>query len=278
MGVGYCFIRFMACQSLRTDKLRLHTLFLFAAEGVMRRIIKMYDEMKRFLIMLCALVCIPVFALAKDVKISVTPSDAKIYIDGNYVGDGVVTASLKKKDGFIVIKCVRDGYVDLETKFFFTDKRDAVSFTMRRDVFLDVSSPSGLVNKYFTVKVAKDLYSVNPDGTRDTGIAWKMIHQVILNYFDEIQTTDMASGFVQTPWQYKTFPEADKQMRTRVSVKESNVGGDLTFQIKVSSEVAPLLAAQRDESFQEIDRIAKDFEPIISEFQARLGGGDPSGN
>ena len=55
----------------------------------MRRIIKMYDEMKRFLIVLCALVCIPVFALAKDVKISVTPSDAKIYIDGNYVGDGV---------------------------------------------------------------------------------------------------------------------------------------------------------------------------------------------
>lgn len=98
-----------------------------------------------------------------------------------------------------------------------------------------------------------------------------MIHQVILNYFDEIQTTDMASGFIQTPWLYKSFPEADKQIRTRVSVKESNLGGDLTFQIKISSEVAPLIASQRDESFQEIDRIVNDLEPMISEFQARLG-------
>ena len=128
-----------------------------------------------------------------------------------------------------------------------------------------------MVNKYFSVTVSKDLYTVDENGKKNTELAWKMIHQIILNYFDEIQTTDIASGFVQTPWQYKSFPEADKQMRTRVSVKESNLGGDLTFQIKVSSEVAPLIAAQRDESFQEIDRIAKDFEPIISEFQARLG-------
>lgn len=216
--------------------------------------------------------CLSLFyAGAKDVKISVTPSDAKIYLDGNYVGDGITTASLKKKDGFVVVKFEKEGYVPLEVKIFATDKRNAVSYTLRRDAFYDVSVASGLVNKYFTVTVSKDLYTVDENGKRNTELAWKMIHQIILNYFDEIQTTDIASGFVQTPWQYKSFPEADKQMRTRVSVKESNLGGDLTFQIKVSSEVAPLLAAQRDESFQEIDRIAKDFESIISEFQARLG-------
>ena len=151
------------------------------------------------------------------------------------------------------------------------DKRKAVSYTMRRDAFFDVSVASGLVNKYFSVKISKDLYTVDESGKRNTELAWKMIHQVILNYFDEIQTTDMASGFIQTPWLYKSFPEADKQIRTRVSVKESNLGGDLTFQIKISSEVAPLIASQRDESFQEIDRIVKDLEPMISEFQARLG-------
>lgn len=216
--------------------------------------------------------CLSLFyAGAKDVKISVTPSDAKIYLDGNYVGDGITTASLKKKDGFVVVKFEKEGYVPLEVKIFATDKRNAVSYTLRRDAFYDVSVASGLVNKYFTVTVSKDLYTVDENGKRNTELAWKMIHQIILNYFDEIQTTDIASGFVQTPWQYKSFPDADKQMRTRVSVKESNLGGDLTFQIKVSSEVAPLLAAQRDESFQEIDRIAKDLEPIISEFQARLG-------
>lgn len=204
-------------------------------------------------------------------KITVIPSDAKIYIDGNYAADGITTATLKKKDGFIVVKFEREGYVTLETKIFTTDKRKAVSYTMRRDAFFDVSVASGLVNKYFSVKISKDLYTVDESGKRNTELAWKMIHQVILNYFDEIKTTDMASGFIQTPWLYKSFPEADKQIRTRVSVKESNLGGDLTFQIKISSEVAPLIASQRDESFQEIDRIVKDLEPMISEFQARLG-------
>lgn len=219
----------------------------------------------------CTLFAASICQAAKEVKITVIPSDAKIYIDGNYVADGITTATLKKKDGFIVVKFEREGYVTLETKIFTTDKRKAVSYTMRRDAFFDVSVASGLVNKYFSVKISKDLYTVDESGKRNTELAWKMIHQVILNYFDEIQTTDMASGFIQTPWLYKSFPEADKQIRTRVSVKESNLGGDLTFQIKISSEVAPLIASQRDESFQEIDRIVKDLEPMISEFQARLG-------
>ena len=69
----------------------------------------------------------------------------------------------------------------------------------------------------------------------------------------------------------KPFRSDIVEYRIGVSVKESNLGGDLTFQIKISSEVAPLIASQRDESFQEIDRIVKDLEPMISEFQARLG-------
>ena len=102
-------------------------------------------------------------------------------------------------------------------------------------------------------------------------LAWKMIHQVILNYFEEIQTTDITSGFVQTPWEYVTFPEAEKQVRTRVSVKQNSFGDELAFSIKVSSEVGSIYSERRDESFQEIDRILKDLEPIISEFQTRLG-------
>ena len=227
--------------------------------------------MKKFLLVLIALCLGFVLSEAKDIKISVTPSDAKIYIDGNYVGDGVTTASLKKKDGFLVVKFEREGYVTTEVRVFASDKRTAFSYTMRKDEFFNVSAPSGLVNKYFSVTVSKDLYTVDENGKKNSELAWKLIHQILLNYFDEIQTTDFASGFIQTPWQYETFPAADKQMRTRVSVKESNLGGDLTFQIKVSSEVAPLMASQNDESFQEIDRIAKDFEPIISEFQSRLG-------
>lgn len=227
--------------------------------------------MKKIISLVILLFCCTFYVHAREIKISVTPSDAKIYIDGSYYGDGVVTANLKKKDGFIVVKVEKPGYVTLETKIYGSDKRAAVAYTLRRDEIFDKSEASGLVNKYFSVKVSDDLYSINEDGSIDMSLAWKIIHQVILKYFDEIQTTDIASGFIQTPWKYKTFPESEKQIRTRVSVRQSAYGEELAFQIKVSSEMGYIHAMHTDESFQTIDRILKDLEPIISEFQTRIG-------
>lgn len=112
--------------------------------------------MKKILLLCCTLFAATICLAAKEVKITVIPSDAKIYIDGNYAADGITTATLKKKDGFIVVKFEREGYVTLETKIFTTDKRKAVSYTMRRDAFFDVSVASGLVNKYFSVKISKN--------------------------------------------------------------------------------------------------------------------------
>ncbi len=207
---------------------------------------------------------------AREVKVSVTPSDAKIYVDGNYYADGVATIDVKRKDEFVVLKLECPGYVTMETKIYAKDKRKAVSYVLRRDEFFDVSTASGLVNKYFNVKVSKDLYKIDEYGNMDMTHAWKMVHKVILNYFDEIQTTDIASGFVQTPWRYETFTEAGKQVRTRVIVKQNAFADELSFQIKISSEVGSIYASRKDESFQELDRILKDLEPIISEFQTRL--------
>ena len=227
--------------------------------------------MKKFLLAFVPLCLIVASLQAKEIKVSVTPSEAKIYVDGHYYADGVATISLKNKTGFVVIKMESPGYVTTETKIYAVDKRKAVSYTLRRDTFFDGSAASGIVNKYFNVKVSKDLYKVDENGAVDVTLAWKMIHKVILNYFDEIQMTDVASGFVQTPWKYVTFPEAEKQVRTRVSVKQNSFGDELSFQIKVSSEAGSIFASRDDQSFQEINRILKELEPIISEFQARLG-------
>lgn len=224
--------------------------------------------MRKLLLMLLAVVCSSISIYAKDVKIAVTPSEAKIYVDGNYMADGVVVAKITKD--FIVVKMECEGYVTLETKIYKKDKRNGISYSLRRDTFLDVTSPSGLANRYFTISVSPDLYTTDENGKQDASQAWKMMHQILLDYFDEIQSTDIASGFIQTPWQYETFPDAEKQIRTRVSIRQINIGGDLTFQIKVSSEVANLLSTRTDESFQPIDRIAKDFELIISEMQSRI--------
>lgn len=253
-----------------SDDVGSHVFFLlFVVKGADHA--KKGFTMNKWLMMLCALWCLSDLCYAKNVKILTTPSNAKIYIDGNYAGDGVVTLPKRRNEGFYAIKVELDGYVPLETKISSTDKRSAVSYTLRRDAMYDESNPSDLVNKYFTITISKDLYTINSDGIKNTENVWKLIHQVLLNYFDEIQTTDRASGFVQTPWRIKKFPDIEKACRTRVSIRESNIGGDLTFQIKISSEVASIYGYTRDESFKPVDRILKELEPLISEFQSRLG-------
>lgn len=206
----------------------------------------------------------------KKLKISVVPSDAQISVDGNYVGDGNVEVTLDKSD-FIAIKIEKEGYLTQENKFYRSDKRNAISYTMRPDKFYESSVPSGLVNKFFSVNVSPDLYTVDQNGKVDPDKAWKLIHQILLNYFDEMQTTDIASGFIQTPWSYERFGESKQAVRTRVIVKQSSVSEkNLTFQIKISSEEAPLVAINNESSYREVLRILKKFEPLISEFQSRL--------
>ena len=104
----------------------------------------------------------------------------------------------------------------------------------------------------------------------DNSEAWKLLHQILLNYFEEIATTDIHGGYLQTPWHYKTFQLSDKQVRTRVTVRDISTPDKVAFQIKVSSEVAGAMAARHGE-FTNVDRIVKELEPMLQELQTRLG-------
>ena len=174
---------------------------------------------------------VSVDAKKRTLKISVVPSDAQISVDGNYIGDGVVEVTLDKSD-FIAIKLEKEGYLTQENKFYRSDKRNAISYTMRPDKFYEASVPSGLVNRFFSVSVSPDFYSKDENGKIDPDRAWKLIHQILLNYFDEMQTTDISSGFIQTPWDYERFSESKQAVRTRVTVKQSGISEDeLVFQM-----------------------------------------------
>lgn len=199
---------------------------------------------------------------AKDVKITVSPSDAKINIDGSYKADGIYTASFKKKDEFIVIKIEKAGYVTLETKFFYSDKRKAISYTLRKDDTIENSIISANANQDFSVTVNPKFSDVE---------AWKILNQIILNYFDEIKISDKMSGYLQTAWVYQSFPESKLQVRTRVTVKETMSSDGLSYKIKVSSEIADI-QTNTEEGFSEWSRILKKYANIISEYQSRLGG------
>ncbi len=212
-----------------------------------------------------------VCAWGKNIKIVVIPSEATIKVNGSYYGDGSAVLKIKKND-FVSLECSCPGYETLNTRIYGNDDRKTIEVKLKEDMLLKQTTESSVANNFFSVKVNKSLYSDDPtSGKRNSENAWKMAHSVLLNYFDEIMTSDAASGFIQTPWLYKNYVEAGKTLRCRVTIKESNIGGDLTFQIKMTSEMAPIQGRGREESFFETNRIMKEFETLISEFQSRLG-------
>ena len=196
---------------------------------------------------------------AKTKKIVVTPAEAKIYIDGNYVGDGTYTVKFGSKDDFFAVKLELAGYVTKEVKVFKNDTRNVISFDLKEDDSIEGSVTSNLANQDFTVKVR--------DGV-DVDQAWKLLTQVLLNYFDEIKTSDKASGFMNTAWIVKDFPMADVKVRTRVQIKELTNEG-LAYQIRISTELAP--RNSDEQSYQSWSRVLKKYEPLINEMQQRIG-------
>lgn len=223
---------------------------------------------KLFLFLLCLLPLVPMEA--KKITVVVIPDEADIKVNGSLYGQGSALIDVKSND-FVSVELTAPGYLTVNTRIYGSDKRKTIEYTLKKDTWLDVTSNSGIVNRYFSVSIDKDLYTVDADGKRNTEKAWKLIHNILLNYFDEIETTDIASGFIQTPWKYKNYVENKKTLRTRVSIRENGIGDNLAFQIKISSEVAPIEGRNREEAYHETNQIMKDLEPLISEFQTRLG-------
>lgn len=229
--------------------------------------------MKKILfIMMALLVSLPVMAKReKVIKVSVQPQEAAIYIDNNLIGYGYGEFTRpKKKDHVAIIRVECNEYTTAHSKFYGGDERNSLSFNLMQDGFYRGSAFSGLVNKYMTVTLDPRYYTVSEDGKVDSEAAWKLLHQILLNYFPEIETTDFHGGYMQTPWKYKTFNMSEKQLRNRVTVRDVTTPERVAFQIKISSEVAGTMQARHGE-FDEIDRLPKELEPMVEELQTRIG-------
>lgn len=207
---------------------------------------------------------------AKKITVVVIPNDADIKVNGALYGQGTAVVDVKGND-FVSVELTCPGYETVNTRVYGSDKRKTIEYKLKKDTWLEATANLGIVNKFFSVAVSPDLYVDNGDGTRNTTKAWKLIHNILLNYFDEIESTDAASGFIQTPWKYKNYVENKKTLRTRASIREAGIGDELIFQIKISSEVAPIEGRNREEAYRETNQIMKEVESLISEFQTRLG-------
>ena len=210
-------------------------------------------------------------AKSKTFKVMAQPKEASIFVNNQFVGYGFAEFNRpKKKTDVIAIRIECEGYKPLETKIYADDVRSSVSYTLQDDGFYRATATSGLVNKFMTVTLDNSLYTIDEQGTINVAKAWKLLHQILLNYFEEIAATDYSGGYLQTPWHYKTFQLSDKQMRARVTVRDISTPTQVAFQIKVSSEVASAMAARHGE-FTNVDRIVKELEQMLQELQTRLG-------
>lgn len=219
--------------------------------------------------------CLAFSVVAKDkdkvIKITAEPPEAAIYVDNTLVGYGYGEFPRpKKKDHLAIIRIECNEYTTVNSKFYGRDERNALSFKLMQDGFYRASAASGLVNKFMTVTLDPQFYTIDESGKIDSSSAWKLLHQILLNYFPEIETTDFYGGYLQTPWKYKSFNMSEKQIRNRVTVRDISTPERVAFQIKVSSEVAGSMAARHGE-FVEVDRIPKELEPMLEELQTRIG-------
>lgn len=219
-----------------------------------------------FLLMMVLDVC---YAKTKIIKISVVPQEAAIYVNNNLLGYGYAEFTKPKTKEVAVIKIQCNEYNTVITKFYGSDKRTAISYTLQKDGFYRSSAASGIVNKFFTINIDPQYYEIK-EGNVDVSKAWKLLHQILLNYFNEIATTDYDGGYVQTIWQYKQFNLSEKQIRNRVTIRDISSPSRVAFQIKIDSEVASGQSAKHGE-FEAVDRIPKEFEGIIQELQTRIG-------
>lgn len=212
---------------------------------------------------------------AKKIKITCDQADAKIYVDNEYVAHGVYTAEFRKSEGHIRVKIEKEGFVTRRFKLKADDKRKAVDIVLDKDEGWGASSTSQVANKFFTIPIDKKYIELAGSKEAASKLAWKQLHQILLKYIEEIEESNMTGGYIQSAWVYKTFPNSSLndlegvQWRTRVTIKEASDGEELVYRIKIGSEVAPI-SATSVESFQPIGRVLKTFEPMISEFQARL--------
>lgn len=228
--------------------------------------------MKKILGVFILCLCVGIIQ-ARTVKITAVPADARISVDGSYRGEGKLELEVKKKAVFYVIKVEREGYLTLESRLYSSNKSDEITYTLKKDLFYEASVASDVSNSFFPVIVSKRLYGEDADGKRDAGKVWRTVNQILLGYFDGIESSDESAGFMQTSWAYTKFNDSQQVVRTRVTVKQVGVlDKDLTLQVKISSEQAPLVSMENENAYRETSRILKKFEPLIHEFESKLLG------
>jgi hypothetical protein len=197
----------------------------------------------------------------RQVAVRTTPADASIRIDGRVMGAGEYKSRVPYNQCVEVI-IEKAGYVPARKNYCNEDGVQpppvADHIILKQDEAFTSSIQSDQANVNFTIETNK--------AEQD---AWKILSQITMNHFDNIELADRETGYIRTAWNVKNFE--DNTIRTRIIVKQADIS-PLKYTIKLVSEFSgkPQTSVKNDEEFRAWDRILNTYRDVIAEYQSRL--------
>lgn len=198
----------------------------------------------------------------KTVLVSCSEPDAAIFANGIKVGTGQAEVVVLSKS-CVTINIEKVGFLDVEEticyKKGFPKPPKTKYFEMLTDPAYDASVQTDMANTDIEVQLNTDRTEVE---------SWKILNQVVTNYFDVIEISDRETGYIRTAWSLHTFPNA--AIRTRLIIKLGTLD-PLSYKVKLVSEIAgPGTSVKSDHKFSEWDRVLRTYETIIDQVTSRL--------
>ncbi len=217
---------------------------------------------KYTILFVLTLFVIPAFAGKKEIRFSVSETDAKIFVEGKLIGTGQVQI-IVPSHSCVTVKVEKASFLTTTIEFCnkpeFTAPPKTFYMQLEKDDSYDATEATDIANVDIEVKTKKS-----------EAEAWKLMSQIITSYFDVIEVTDRETGYLRTSWVAQTFKQ--RTIRTRMIVKLGSTE-PLAYKIKLVSEQAGAAqtSVKSDELFKEWDRVLRKYKEVIREIQTRVG-------
>lgn len=200
---------------------------------------------------------------AQKKQIYITPSTAKIFVDGSEVGSGKYIYKFRKNEDFVVLKFEAPGYITKEIKLFKRNPSKSVSYTLMVD-----EAEQNSVGVKEGIDIANKWFDINSKTGMTEDEAWKRLMSITTKYFDNVEIRDKSAGWIKTSWIVNTY--SFQKVRTNLEIKISMGDNNLKYRARITSEIADF--DQDEQGFQKYSRVLKKYERIIEELQNSLGG------
>lgn len=201
-------------------------------------------------------------AAKKKIMVSCSEPDAAIYANGVKVGSGQAEV-LVLSNSCVTINIEKNGFLSIEeticNKKGFPKPPKSKYYQLENDPAFDASLHTDIANTDVEVEL-------NPE--RENIESWKILNQIITNYFDVIEISDRETGYLRTAWNMQSFESST--VRTRIIVKIGTIE-PLSYKVKLVSEIGdPDISVKSDHKFKEWNRILRSYESVIDQIVSRL--------